>query len=160
MVFVTRPQPDTRTIVEPQSSPFWLFRRHFQSFTSPESFDPFVIHNPAVLSQHRSDASVSIPAILRGQPHHLPHQPGFIIGNMRNTSLCRTRLSQHAASPSFRDYIMSQRVTHVIHSPAAFGWRQKFPEAASFRIALSNSASASSFLSRTFSRSSSFRRFA
>jgi len=48
----------------------------------------------------------------------------------------------------------------VLDGPTPFRRAQKFPDAASFRIALSSSASAKRRLSLPFSFSSSFRRFA
>jgi hypothetical protein len=47
-----------------------------------------------------------------------------------------------------------------LHGATATGRGQKFPQASSFSIDLSSSASASSFFSRAFSPSSSLRRLA
>ena len=53
-----------------------------------------------------------------------------------------------------------ERPTDVLDHPAPTRRAQKFPEAASFRIALSNVRSATTLFSRPFSRSSSRSRFA
>ena len=76
---------------------------------------------------------------------------------MQDTSLGRSRLPQDSTSPTLRN---SQPLLDVSHGLAPPYRAQKFPEATSFRIALSNAWSATSLFSRVFSFSSSFRRFA
>jgi len=49
-------------------------------------------------------------------------------------------------------------LAHMLHRQTAPGRAQKFHEDASFKIALSSIASAKSFFSRVFSRSSPFNR--
>jgi hypothetical protein len=69
-------------------------------------------------------------------------------------------LSKRAACPAFGHHVAAERVTHVLDRLAPFRRAQKFPEAASRRIALSSSASARSRFSRAFSFSRSFNRLA
>ncbi len=76
---------------------------------------------------------------------------------MQDTPLGRSRLPQDSTSPALRN---SQPLLDVSYGLAPPCRAQKFPEATSFRIALSNAWSATSLFSRAFSFSSSFRRFA
>ena len=69
-------------------------------------------------------------------------------------------LGDNATRSTFRDVIGVQSLTHVLHRPTTLRRTQKFPEAASRRMVLPSSASATSFFRRAFSRSSCFRRFA
>jgi hypothetical protein len=48
-------QPATRTFIESQTMTFRLFRRDFQTFSPPQSGDPFDIHEPAIPTQQGSD---------------------------------------------------------------------------------------------------------
>ena len=40
-----------RAIRKPQPAPVWLFLRHLEAFSPPESFDAFVMHRPAFPAQ-------------------------------------------------------------------------------------------------------------
>ena len=43
MVAMSGPEPDTRPIVEPESSMFWLFLRNLQPLLAPDAFDPLMV---------------------------------------------------------------------------------------------------------------------
>jgi hypothetical protein len=64
MVAIGWPQSDARAIVEPQPLPSRLFLRHFQSFSTPQSFHAFVIHLPPLVIEQRRNSPVAIPPIL------------------------------------------------------------------------------------------------
>ena len=72
-------------------------------------------------------------------------------------TLGRAGLAENPAGPTFGD---AQAVADVLDRLAPPGRAQKFPEETSFKIALSSAWSATSFLSRMFSFSSSFKRLA
>ncbi len=69
----------------------------------------------------------------------------------------RPGLVQHPTGPPFRD---AQLKPYVVHSLASPGRAQNFPEATSFKMALSSAWSATSRFSRVFSCSRVFNRFA
>jgi len=71
--------------------------------------------------------------------------------------LRRSRLAQHPAGSTLGD---PEPLAHARDDPSPPGRAQKFPEAASLSIALSSAWSATRFLRRPFSFSSSFRRLA
>ena len=79
---------------------------------------------------------------------------------MSGPTLRRSGLAEHATRTTLGDNVSPQCITHMLHRPTTIRRTQKFPEAASRRMAVSSSASAASFFNRAFSRSSSFRRFA
>jgi hypothetical protein len=47
VILVLRPQPDTRTVVEPQTPSFRLFARHLQTLLPPDPLDPLVVDPPS-----------------------------------------------------------------------------------------------------------------
>jgi len=151
---------DTRTIVEPQSTTLRLLHWNFQTFTTPQPLNSFVIHTPAFFAKHHRDSTIAITAIARRQIGHSFHQPGFIIRDIQSPTLRRSRLTENATRSTFGNAITSQSLTHVLDRPTTLRRTQKFPEAASRRMDLSSSASATSFFKRAFSRSSSFKRLA
>jgi len=71
--------------------------------------------------------------------------------------LRRTRLIQYLTRPPLR---YAQLFTDLMDGPASFRRAQEFPRRLSFRMALSNAKSATSFFSLPFSVSSSFNRLA
>ena len=160
VISIRRTQPHTRSVIEPQSSSFRLFLRHFQAVSSPKSFDTFVIHFPTSSSQSFGHPTIAVPTVLLCQPNHLPYQTWLVFWNMGLTTLGGSGLMQHPTRTTFRNPIEAHSVTHVLDHPTTLRRSQKFPEAASRRTALSSSASATSFFKPVFSHSNSFRRFA
>lgn len=55
MVGVFRPKPDARAIVQPEPTALGLFAGNFQPLTPPYPLDPFDVHDPTRLVQHRRD---------------------------------------------------------------------------------------------------------
>jgi hypothetical protein len=64
VVPISWPQSDAGAIVEPQSLSSRLFLRHFQSFSTPQSFHAFVIHSPPLVIEQCRNSSVAIPPVL------------------------------------------------------------------------------------------------
>ena len=150
-------EPDTRTIVQPQSPSFRLLLRHLQSLVPPDPLYPLVVHLPAFVMQKTGDPPVPIASVLGGQPHDPVCELILLVRNSHAVPLRRTVLSQSPACPSF-GYV--KRRAHRDDRLPPFRRAQKFPRDTSLRTALSKERSATSFLSLTFSFSSSLNRFA
>lgn len=116
-----------------------------------------MIHTPAVSTQKRRDPLVAVAAIANRKVNDRSGQRVFIVTLLRLAPLRRAVLTDNAASPAFGN---AGLLYSTIDASAPARGRQKFPDAASFKIALSSSASASRRFSRAFSRSRSFRRLA
>jgi len=156
MVGIFRPKPDARTVVQPQSAAFRLLVRHFQPLPSPDSLDPFDVHDPSSLVQHRRYTTIAITAVLEGKRRDVCGQRRFIIRSLCDLALCGTMLTENPACPTFGHF---QFIDNMIHASATTGGAQKFPLAASARIILSKVRSETARRSRAFSASSSLRRF-
>ena len=115
------PQPNAGTIVEPQPSPPWLFLRHFQSFPTPQSFDPFMVHEPPLLLKHNRNPPIPIPTVLRCQLGHLPYQPGLVVRDLCLATLRAARLTQHPTRTTLRNRFVTQGIANVFHCRPAFG---------------------------------------
>ena len=133
-------------------SPLW---RHLQTFPPPYPLHSLMIHPPAVVPQQRRDPAITVASVPCGQPDDLADQPLLVIGDLALMPLRRPRLPDRPARPPFRD---AHHVTYMFDGPASFGRAQKFPRFTSFKMALSNDRSATSFLSLVFSCSSSLTR--
>ena len=129
------PAPPGRAVRQPQPPAPRRLRGHAQSLAAPEPLDPFVVHAPAFGPQQRRDAAVAVaPEALR-QGDAARHEGGLIRGRAGRIVLRAPRLLQDATRPTLRD---GQRGLHVAHRLAPVRWAQKFPEATSFRMALSS----------------------
>ena len=66
MIGSFRPEPQARTVIEPEAASLFLFWRDLQPFAFPDPLNPFVVHVPARVAQQTSDDPISITAILAG----------------------------------------------------------------------------------------------
>jgi hypothetical protein len=103
----------------------------------PDSFDSLVIDVPTNGSQRTMHARTAVPWATMGDASHLGQQLPFIRWSLRLVTLCRAWLTQHATSSTFGDCFRPQPATHLSNSEATSLGAQKFPFAASFKMALS-----------------------
>lgn len=116
-----------------------------------------MVYTPTVSMKKRRDPLVAVSPIADSKINYCCGQRILIIALFRLAPLRGAVLAENAASPAFGN---AKLFNSAIDTTAPARGRQKFPEAASFKIALSSSASAKSRFSRAFSRSRSFSRLA
>jgi hypothetical protein len=92
-----RPKTHAGAIVQPEPPFLLLFLRNLQPFTSPDAFDPFVVHTPARIGQKAGDHPISIAAIFVCQLNDVVGQPFFISAAVRHLTLRGSMLTQSAA---------------------------------------------------------------
>ncbi len=148
---------DALAIVPPQSTPLGLLLRHFEPFLAPDPLHLLVVHPPALSVKEGRDPAVAVAAVISGELDDASYEPRLSLTDPDAVSLRRSRLSEYPASPTLRD---TEQATDMLDCSASPDRAQNFPELTSFRMALSSAWSATSFLSRAFSFSSSFRRLA
>jgi hypothetical protein len=104
MVHMLRPEPDDRTVTEPEPASLRLFHRYLQPFTSPYTFHSLVVHLPSDLLQQSGDPPVPIPAKPGREIDDVGHQGFFIVSDFQDMALGGSWLRESTASPSFRDF--------------------------------------------------------
>lgn len=67
MVAMGGPEPDTRPIVEPETSAFGLLFRNFQPLLAPDAFHPLMIDPPTLSSEQCSNPAITVPPIPLGK---------------------------------------------------------------------------------------------
>jgi len=107
MIHMLWPEPDERTVTQPEPASLRLLHRYPEPFTSPKTFHSLVVHLPSEFLQQRVDPTVSVPAEPSREIDDVGHQGFFIISNSWNVALCGSRLRESTASPSFRDFRMN-----------------------------------------------------
>jgi hypothetical protein len=106
VIALLRPQPDARSVIEPQPAALGLLPWNLQSFAQPDPFDPFVIDQPARIPQQRCDLAVAVAAVLPGKLDDVGSQPLFVFTAPRYPALCRAMLAERRASTTLGDMQM------------------------------------------------------
>src|SRR6476469_1898492 len=156
MVWMLGPKPDARSVIQPEPASLRLFLRNLQPLPPPDALDTLGIHRPTLGPQHRRDPAIAIAAIPGGEPDDVGGQRLLICSAFRRLALCRTMLTENPAVKALRNGELHH---DMVDAATATGRAQKFPEAASFRISFASVRSETALRSRSFSFSSSFKRF-
>ena len=126
---------------------------------APDPLHPLVVHPPALLPQHGRDPAVAVPAVLASPAPTICRDRAA--ARRRAAADCRRCVDAAGPAPDTPDAPRpSVSASRTCSTAAPLRRAQKFPGAASFRMALSKDRSATSFFSRAFSCSSSLSRFA
>ena len=156
---IFRPQPDKRSIIEPEPRAFRLLLRHLEPLAPPDVLHPLAVHMPPRITQQGRHPAIAITTILPSQGDNVFGQGGFVICPVRHLALGRSMLPEHAAHPPLGDNHHSSDVIDTAPTPCG---AQKFvhahvlrlPRAASCSISLSSVRSDTARRSRWFSSSS------
>jgi len=103
VVAVLGPQPEARSIRQPEPTALGLFGGHFQPLASPDALDPLVVHQPARLPQQGTDLAVAIAAIPARQLDEIGRERFFVVFAPRHLALCRAMLPQSPAGAALGD---------------------------------------------------------
>ena len=111
------PEPDARTIIEPQPTTFGLLPGDLQPFPAPESFHPLVIDRPTLQLQQAGDPSVAIAAKLTGQFHYPGNQGFFVSHGQTAIALRSSRLSQSPTGTTLGNLKLGDDMCYCPASP-------------------------------------------
>ena len=134
-----------------------LLLGYFESFLWPQPMHPLLVEKPTFPPQQRPHPTVAVAGILLRELYHPLGQPAIPLRLGAHVALARSGLADHPARPTLGDPLL---LPNVLDSGPPPGRAQKFPRLTSFRMSMSSSFSARSFLRRAFSDSSSLRRLA
>jgi len=96
-----RAEPDARSVIEPETSPFRLFLVDFQPFAPPDPIDPFLVHMPAVSPEQGGDAAIAVATELFGKDDEGPGERLLSLPAARLLALGRPVLTKRLAGPAF-----------------------------------------------------------
>jgi hypothetical protein len=103
VIAVLWPQPDARSVIEPQPPAFRLPPWNLQPLAPPEALDPLVIDLPPRPAQELRDLAIAVPAVLPGQGDDVGSQPLLVFRAPRDLALCRAMLAERRASATLGD---------------------------------------------------------
>ena len=66
MIALLRPQPDARSVGQPEPAALRLLMRDLQPLASPDTLDPLVVDYPTRLAQELDDLRMAVAAVLPG----------------------------------------------------------------------------------------------
>ena len=92
-----RSKPDAGAIIEPETAALGLPRRHLQPFPPPDPCHPFGIHMPALGAQQCCNPAIAVAPKLAGEIDDGFSKRRFIVGNLGNMTLGRTRLAKNGS---------------------------------------------------------------
>src|ERR1700722_658824 len=109
---MSRSEPHTRAVVEPQPSSWLLPLWNFQPFATPDAFDPVLAHPPAGTHQQRRDPAIPVTSILAGKSNDGLSQTILVF------ALCRpVALRAPWAAPIDGTHVAHSRHAHKRGSP-------------------------------------------
>src|SRR5205807_2208827 len=98
VIAVLRPQPDARSVGQPEPASFGLlFIGDLQPLASPDALDPLVVDYPARLAQQPCDLAIAVAAVLLGKLDNIGSQTLLVLTAARNLALRRAVLSERRA---------------------------------------------------------------
>jgi len=93
------PEPDTRPIVEPQTSAFGLLLRNLQPLLAPYTFHSLMIDPPTLPSEQSCDTAIAVPPIPFGKLDNFLAKSLLGCLPLGNEPLGRPGLTQYPARP-------------------------------------------------------------
>jgi hypothetical protein len=117
MVAMGGPEPDTRPIIEPQTSAFRLLLRNLQPLLAPDAFHPLVIDPPTLSSEQGGDKAIPVTPIPFGKLNNFVSKSLFGIRPPGYEPLGRPRLTDYPAGPPLRDSQLPLYVENASSTP-------------------------------------------
>ena len=116
VIAVLRPQPDARSVGQPQPASFGLFIGDLQPLASPDALDPLVVDYPARLAQQPCDLAIAVAAVLLGKLDNIGRQTLLVLTAARDLALRRAMLSERRAGATLGDM---QLRSHLLNAGTA-----------------------------------------
>src|SRR5215470_6133226 len=116
VIAVLRPQPDARSVRQPQPASFGLFIGDLQPLASPDALDPLVVDYPARLAQQPSDLAVAVAAVLPGKLDNIGGETLLVLTTARDLALRRAMLPERRTGATLGDM---QLRSHLLNAGTA-----------------------------------------
>ena len=103
MIAVLRPQPDARSVGQPEPAALGLLMGDLQPLTSPDTLDPLVVDHPARLAQELGDLAIAVAAVLPGKLDDVGGEPLLVVTAARDLALRRAMLPERRTGATLGD---------------------------------------------------------
>jgi hypothetical protein len=103
MIALLRPQPNARSVGQPEPAALGLLMRDLQPLTSPDTLDPLVVDCPACLAQQLGDLAIAIAAVLPGKLDNIGGETLLVVTTARDLALRRAMLPERRTGATLGD---------------------------------------------------------
>ena len=103
MIALLRPQPDARSVGQPEPAALGLLMGDLQPLTLPDTLDPLVVDYPARLAQELGDLAIAIAAVLPGKLDNIGGETLLVVTTTRDLALCRAMLPERPTGATLGD---------------------------------------------------------
>jgi hypothetical protein len=103
VIAVLRPQPDARSVGQPEPASFGLFIGDLQPLASPDALDPLVVDYSARLAQQSCDLAIAVAAVLPGKLDSIGGETLLVLTAARDLALRRAMLPERRAGATLGD---------------------------------------------------------
>ena len=110
MIALLRPQPDARSVGQPEPAALGLLMRDLQPLASPDALDPLVVDYPARLAQQPCDLAIAVSAVLLGKLDSIGRQTLLVLTAARDLALRRAMLPERRAGATLGDMQLGSRL--------------------------------------------------
>jgi hypothetical protein len=116
MIAVLWPQPNARSVGQPEPAALGLFMGNLQPLTLPDTLDPLVVDYPARLAQERGNLAVAIAAVLPGKLDNIGCETLLVVTTARDLALRRAVLPERRTGAALGDM---QLCSHLLNTGSA-----------------------------------------
>jgi hypothetical protein len=103
MIAVLRPQPNARSVGQPEPAALGLLMGNLQPLTLPDTLDPLVVDYPARLAQELGDLAIAIAAVLPGKLDNIGGETLLVVTTARDLALRRAMLPERRTGATLGD---------------------------------------------------------
>ena len=79
MIALLRPQPNARSVGQPEPAALGLLMGNLEPLTLPDTLDPLVVDCPARLAQQFGDLAIAIMAVLPGKLDNIDGETPLVV---------------------------------------------------------------------------------
>jgi hypothetical protein len=103
MIALLRPQPNARSVGQPEPAALGLLMRDLQPLALPDTLDPLVVDCPARLAQQRGDLAIAIAAVVPGKLDNIGCETLLVVTAARDLALRRAMLPERRTGATLGD---------------------------------------------------------
>jgi hypothetical protein len=123
MIALLRPQPNARSVGQPEPAALGLLMGNLQPLALPDTLDPLVVDYPARLAQQRGDLAIAIAAVVPGKLDNIGGETLLVVTAARDLALRRAMLPECHQAPQHATNILARtryaRQFEPAHDPRA-----------------------------------------
>ena len=101
MIAVLRPQPNARSVGQPEPAALGLLMGNLQPLTLPDTLDPLVVDYPARLPQQFGDLAIAVA--VPGKLDNIGRETLLVVTTARDLALCRAMLPERRTGATLGD---------------------------------------------------------